>query len=84
MMPGQTSSLQLPSFLHGTFRSVRQKAKREGLRCGEQYQKDGTFLLCQIKVPDMAQMNDVKDPVALNDLFAFFLKVGDNLRKAID
>ncbi|WNG55166.1 hypothetical protein F0U59_10540 [Archangium gephyra] len=45
MAPGQSSSLQLPSFLHGTFRSARQKAKREGLRCGEQYQKDGTFLL---------------------------------------
>ena len=45
MTPGRTSSLQLPSFLHGTYRSARQKAKRAGLRCGEQYQKDGTFLL---------------------------------------
>ncbi|HEX5754270.1 MAG TPA: hypothetical protein VFZ09_49260 [Archangium sp.] len=43
MMPGQTSSLRLPSFLHGTFRSVQQKARKEGLRCGEQYHKDGTF-----------------------------------------
>jgi hypothetical protein len=33
----------MPSFLHGTYRSVQQKAKREGLRCGEQYRKDGTF-----------------------------------------
>ncbi|AKJ00890.1 hypothetical protein ATI61_112153 [Archangium gephyra] len=40
----QSASLQLPSFLHGTFRSARQKAKREGLRCGEQYHEDGTFL----------------------------------------
>ncbi|KFA90350.1 hypothetical protein [Archangium violaceum] len=45
MTSGQTASLQLPSFLHGTFRSARQKAKREGLRCGEHYKKDGTFLL---------------------------------------
>ncbi|WP_375771048.1 hypothetical protein NR798_09140 [Archangium gephyra] len=45
MTSGQTAALQLPSFLHGTYRSARQKAKREGLRCGEQYQKDGTFLL---------------------------------------
>ncbi|MFY0564534.1 hypothetical protein ACN28E_11835 [Archangium lansingense] len=45
MTSGQSAALQLPSFLHGTFRSARQKAKREGLRCGEQYQKDGTFLL---------------------------------------
>jgi hypothetical protein len=43
MTPGQTAPLQLPSFLHGTYRSVRQKVKREGLRCGEQYRKDGTF-----------------------------------------
>ncbi|HLM45946.1 MAG TPA: hypothetical protein VK458_18900 [Myxococcaceae bacterium] len=43
MTPGQTEPLQLPSFLHGTYRSVQQKARREGLRCGEQYQKDGTF-----------------------------------------
>ncbi|HYO74735.1 MAG TPA: hypothetical protein VEU33_52565 [Archangium sp.] len=43
MMLGQTSSLRLPSFLHGTFRSVQQKARREGLRCGAQYRKDGTF-----------------------------------------
>jgi hypothetical protein len=43
MTPGQTEPLQLPSFLHGTYRSVQQKARREGLRCGEQYRKDGTF-----------------------------------------
>ncbi|WP_309895772.1 hypothetical protein [Archangium sp.] len=43
MTPGQTAALQLPSFLHGTYRSVQQKARREGLLCGEQYQKDGTF-----------------------------------------
>ena len=45
MTSGQRAALQLPSFLHGTYRSARQKAKREGLRSGEQYQKDGTFLL---------------------------------------
>ena len=43
MMPGQTSSLRLPSFLHGTFRSVQQKARKEGLRCGEQYRTNRTF-----------------------------------------
>jgi hypothetical protein len=43
MTSGQPSSLSLPSFLHGTLRSVQQKTKREGLRCGEQYRKDGTF-----------------------------------------
>jgi hypothetical protein len=43
MTPGQTASLQMPSFLHGTFRSVQQKTKREGVRCGEQYREDGTF-----------------------------------------
>ncbi|MFL5355553.1 hypothetical protein [Archangium sp.] len=43
MTPGQSTSLQLPSFLHGTLRSVQQKTHRESLRCGEQYRKDGTF-----------------------------------------
>jgi hypothetical protein len=43
MAPGQPSMLQLPSFLHGTYRSVQQKTRREGLRCGEQYREDGSF-----------------------------------------
>jgi len=43
MASEQPSSLQLPSFLHGLYPSVHQKAKKEGLRCGEQYQKDGVF-----------------------------------------
>lgn len=43
MTLGPSASLQLPSFLHGTFRAVQQKTKRESLRCGEQYRKDGTF-----------------------------------------
>jgi hypothetical protein len=61
----QSASLQLPSFLHGTFRSARQKAKREGLRCGEQYQKDGTFLLPRqlVEVPagEVVVAHDVVD-----------------------
>jgi hypothetical protein len=52
MTPGHTSSLQMPSFLHGTYRSVQQKVRREGLRCGEQYRKDGSF-------PDPRQMLEV-------------------------
>ena len=43
MAPGQSSSLQLPSFLHGIYPSVHQKTRKEGLRCGEQYRKDGSF-----------------------------------------
>ncbi|MFL5358936.1 hypothetical protein [Archangium sp.] len=43
MAPGQSSSLQLPSFLLGTFPAVQQKVRKEGLRCGEQYRKDATF-----------------------------------------
>lgn len=43
MTPGPPVSLQLPSFLHGTFSSVQQKARKEGLRCGELYGKDGSF-----------------------------------------
>lgn len=47
MAPGQSSSLQLPSFLHGTFRSVQLKTAKEGTQCGEQYLRDGTFPLPQ-------------------------------------
>jgi hypothetical protein len=43
MVPGQHSSLQLPSFLHGRYPSVHQKAMKEGLRCGAQYRKEGSF-----------------------------------------
>lgn len=43
MPRGQPASLQLPSFLRGTCSSVRQKTRREGQRCGEQYQENGTF-----------------------------------------
>lgn len=43
MTSGQFPSLSLPSFLHGSLRSVQQKTHREGLRCGEQYREGGTF-----------------------------------------
>lgn len=43
MAPGQPPSLQLPSFLHGTYSTVQRKTREEGLRCGEQYRKDGSF-----------------------------------------
>jgi hypothetical protein len=53
MAPGQSSSLQLPSFLQGTFRSVQQKTRREGLRCGEHYREEGSFPLSRqmLEVP---------------------------------
>ncbi|ATB35481.1 hypothetical protein CYFUS_000894 [Cystobacter fuscus] len=43
MATERPSSLKLPSFLHGTLRSVQQRTRREGLRCGEQYREVGTF-----------------------------------------
>jgi hypothetical protein len=39
----QTTTLQLPSFLHGTYTSIERKAKAEGRRCGKHYQLSGTF-----------------------------------------
>lgn len=39
----ENSLLKMPSFLYGTWSSVRQKAVREGQRCGRYYQKHGTF-----------------------------------------
>ncbi|WP_375766993.1 hypothetical protein NR798_35700 [Archangium gephyra] len=43
MTPGQSSSLRMPSFLHGDYSSVHQKTRKEGLRCGGQYREDGSF-----------------------------------------
>jgi hypothetical protein len=43
MTPGQPSSLHMPSFLHGRYSTARQKARKEGLRCYEQYLKEGSF-----------------------------------------
>lgn len=34
----------IPSCLHGTFDSISRKTYEEGLRCGEQYMRDGSFL----------------------------------------
>ncbi len=43
MPTDQNASLHLPSFLHGPFNTAQRKARKEGLRCGAQYQKEGTF-----------------------------------------
>lgn len=43
MTPQPPSVLRLPSFLQGTYSSVQQKVRREGLRCGTQYREDGSF-----------------------------------------
>jgi hypothetical protein len=43
MASGRHPSLQLPSFLHGTSPTVQRKTRKEGLRCGEQYQRNGSF-----------------------------------------
>jgi hypothetical protein len=39
----QTTTLQLPSFLHGAYSSIERKTKAEGRRCAKQYQLSGTF-----------------------------------------
>ncbi|HVG59217.1 MAG TPA: hypothetical protein VNA24_11725 [Hyalangium sp.] len=41
----QSSSLRMPSFLHGTYAAVHQQARAEGFRCGEQYRREGSFSL---------------------------------------
>ncbi|WNG48334.1 hypothetical protein F0U60_32565 [Archangium minus] len=67
MKPGQTSSLQLPSFLHGTYPEVQQKTQREGLRCGEHYRKDGSL-------PSPAKLLEVRpgEAVVTQDLIDFY------------
>jgi hypothetical protein len=90
MKPGQTPSLQLPSFLHGTFRSVQQKAKREGLRCGEQYQKDGTFPLPRqmLEVPrgEVVVAHEVVDFLRERPAWRLYMvsDVMSGLREALD
>ncbi|HZH16835.1 MAG TPA: hypothetical protein VE057_20940 [Archangium sp.] len=37
------TTLQLPSFLHGSSSAIKRKAKAEGHRCGKQYQLDGSY-----------------------------------------
>lgn len=39
----QTTTLQLPAFLHGTYEEVHRRANAEGRRCAKQYQLDGSF-----------------------------------------
>ena len=39
----ETTTLQLPSFLHGTYGTIKRKAKAEGRRCAKQYQAGGAF-----------------------------------------
>jgi hypothetical protein len=43
MDAGQSSSLEMPSFLHGIYAEVGRKTRKEGQRCGEQYRKEGSF-----------------------------------------
>lgn len=39
----QTTTLQLPAFLHGAYLTIESATKGEGRRCGEQYQLRGSF-----------------------------------------
>lgn len=39
----QMTTLQLPSFLHGSSSAIRRKAKTEGHRCAKQYQLNGSY-----------------------------------------
>ncbi|HYO57118.1 hypothetical protein [Archangium sp.] len=43
MHPLQTTTLQLPSFLHGPYIAIKSKTKAEGRRCAKQYQLSGSF-----------------------------------------
>ncbi|WNG28514.1 hypothetical protein F0U62_34310 [Cystobacter fuscus] len=66
MAPVQSAPLQLPSFLHGTQSSVRQKTRREGLRCGKQYRQDGTF-----PIPRLMQAISSGERVVVHEVVDF-------------
>lgn len=38
-----TTTLALPSFLYGSYSTIQRQAEAMGLRCGEQYQRNGSF-----------------------------------------
>jgi hypothetical protein len=39
----QTNTLHLPSFLHGTYKTIERRAKAEGRRCAKEYQLSGAI-----------------------------------------
>lgn len=43
MAPAQSPSLQMPSFLQGTYPAVQRETLAEGHRCAAQYRTDGSF-----------------------------------------
>jgi hypothetical protein len=65
MAPGPSSSLQLPSFLHGTYADIHRKTRQEGWKCGEQYSKDGTFPtpreLLEVRAGEVVLTHEVTD-----------------------
>ena len=65
MAPGQSSSLEMPSFLHGLYAEVARKTRQEGQRCGEQYRDQGAFPVPHelLKVPtgEVVVAQDVVD-----------------------
>lgn len=61
----QPSSLQMPSLLYGTYAEIHRRARKEGLRCGEQYRKDGSFLmpreLLEVPAGELVLTHEVTD-----------------------
>ncbi len=90
MPPEQLSSLHLPSFLYGSFKAAQRKAHREGRRCGEQYQKDGTFppALELVAVPpgEVVVAHDVVDFDRARPAWRLYMltDVRDGLCEALD
>ncbi|ATB26723.1 hypothetical protein [Melittangium boletus] len=65
MVPEQMSSLQMPSFLHGMYSTVRQKTRKEGKRCGEQYLKNSSFpsphQMLEVPLGEVVMVHEVAD-----------------------
>jgi hypothetical protein len=90
MMFEQSTSLRLPSFLHGTYRLVQQKTKREGLRCGARYLEDGSFAvpLRMEEVPsgELVMTHEVADFQREQSAWRLYMvsEVMSGLREALD
>jgi hypothetical protein len=80
----------MPSFLHGSYPAIHRSAKKEGLRCGEQYRKDGSFPqpreLRMVPPGEVVLAHEVADFARERPAWRLYMvsKVMDGLCEALD
>lgn len=90
MKSAPVSSLQWPPFLHGTYASVQDETREEGLRCGDQYRKRGSFSLplqvLEVSPSDVVVTHEVADFQREHPAWRLYMvsHVMRGLREALD